>query len=84
MQDVGRGKAYIAGWASMEDPVLQDDGAFVLAPLMIVFTFLVSKTEGVMEDNFALGHIYSQQVFNVLYLKPSRVVENSFQRVTLG
>lgn len=79
---VSQAPGIIAGWASLEDPALQDDSAFVRAPL--IFALLVSTTEGVIDASFGLGNIYSHRVFNVLYLKPSGVAANLYERAGVG
>ena len=79
---VSQAPGIIAGWASLEDPALQDDSAFVQAPL--IFVLLVSTIEGVVDASFGLGSIFSHSVFNVLYLKPSRIVANSYERAGVG
>lgn len=57
---VAQAPGIIAGWASLEDPTLQDDSIFVRASL--VFALLVSTTEDIIDGSFGLGNIYSHRV----------------------
>ncbi|KAK7218458.1 hypothetical protein V2G26_006461 [Clonostachys chloroleuca] len=72
----------IAGWSSLEEPGLQDDQAFVPNPIIFALCISVSTVYR-MESSFRA--LYGKEdVYNVLFIRPSGTLTNEFVRVGTG
>lgn len=73
----------VAGWAMFGDAALQRDEAFE-APAPVIVALWVSVVEGLDNGSLGVGHFWSHEAFNVVYIRPSGSVVNGFERVGVG